>query len=145
MNRFVQISKWAETHTPMWLDGVRICLGTYLAIKGLILMFAMDDIYTTGVDSSLMFFHYAIFTHFVGGVFLAMGLLTRWASLANIPIMIGAMGLSAEVRSLVWTGALQFELALVILLLLMVFVVFGGGRLSIDNQRRKEGQVSPFA
>jgi putative oxidoreductase len=76
--------------------------------------------------------HYVILAHFVGGLLLTLGFLTRIAALVQVPILAGAVffvhrqeGLLAPTQSL--------EFSALVLFLLLVFVVSGAGSFSIDH------------
>lgn len=80
--------------------------------------------------------HYVAFAHLVGGLLIAMGLVTRVAILFQLPILIGAVffinpnhGFYSENTEL-WSS-------IIVLLLLIFFLIFGSGRLSIDRLIRK--------
>ena len=82
---------------------------------------------------SMVMIHYIALSHLVGGFLLIFGLLTRVAALLQIPILMGAVflvHLTADV-----SGAQHnFEYALLILFLLIIYFIFGAGKYSVDVQ-----------
>ena len=72
--------------------------------------------------------HYVAFAHLIGGVLIAVGLLTRWAILFQLPIIIGAILIN-------FIGVMQpgrlFE-ASIILILSLFFLFYGSGKHSTD-------------
>lgn len=76
--------------------------------------------------------HAIALTHLGGGLLLSLGFLTRWAALAQIPILAGAIGwIHLGAGLLGPTESLSF--ALVMLAATVVFAISGAGRLSVDR------------
>ncbi len=82
--------------------------------------------------TSIVLIHYVALSHLVGGVMIAVGLFTRVAALVQLPILIGAVfvvhlqgGLLATTQSL--------EFSALVLFLLILLVLWGSGRLSVDR------------
>lgn len=98
MNLFTRLEKWGDAHHPKWLDIVRIVLGVFLFLKGLEFIKNMDSFselmsqsgflasISTGIAA-----HVIVFAHLVGGILIAVGLLTRFACLIQIPVLLGAI------------------------------------------------------
>lgn len=82
--------------------------------------------------------HYVAFAHLVGGLLIAIGLLTRLAVVIQIPILLMAVFLvNIDQGFLSASNNLEFELSLIVLVLLIVFLVFGSGKFSVDEYMRK--------
>ena len=77
----------------------------------------------------MMAIHYVVPAHFIGGLLIAVGLLTRWAVLAQLPILIGAIiiNFAGEMNSS------NLILAIVALLLCIFFAFYGSGKHSVDK------------
>ena len=73
--------------------------------------------------------HFVVPAHFIGGLLIVFGLLTRWAVIAQIPILIGAV--SINFAGEMDTGNLI--LAIVALLLCVFFAFYGSGKHSVDK------------
>jgi uncharacterized membrane protein YphA (DoxX/SURF4 family) len=148
MNVFAKMGQWAEMHYPKWLSFVRIILGLFLVFKGVQFMMGVEKIQTIpgGIDSVLyyvMLFHIVIFVHFVGGIFIAIGLYTRLADIIQIPMIVGALLLVSDpARMVISGGKLDLILSIVVLALLVVFLVFGSGKISIDSRRLKNPRMT---
>ena len=71
--------------------------------------------------------------HLLGGFLIIIGLLTRWAVLFQIPILLGAVIL---INRPAGAGS-EFTFSLLILLALIFFFVEGGGPLSLDHYFEK--------
>ncbi|RFS19540.1 DoxX family protein [Chitinophaga silvatica] len=142
MNTLQRIEHWGDTHHPNWLSAIRILLGIFLMAVGI--KFVMDRNALIAVINqnpglaalSVMLGHYVVFAHCVGGLFIAMGLFTRLAALLNIPVLIGAVffvhsptGLFSEYQLL--------GLSILVLALLILFVIEGSGRISVDEYMRR--------
>lgn len=84
---------------------------------------------------SLFIVHYIMMFHFTGGVLLILGLVTRISAAVQIPILVGAMGLTigGDGYGSIYT---QFWFALLVFIMLIAVTYFGGGRYSIDESMR---------
>jgi len=148
MNVFTRMGQWGERHYPKWLSFIRIALGLFLVYKGVQFMMGVEKIQSIpgGIDSVLyyvMLFHIVIFVHFVGGIFIAIGLYTRLADIIQIPLIIGALLLvSSPARMIISGGRIDLILSIVVLALLVVFLIFGSGKFSIDSKRFKNTRLT---
>ena len=115
--------RWTRERLDVGLDLVRGYLGAALCFRGVLLLSHPELV--SGYVSQVRWFwpsalaHYLIGAHLIGGLLLAIGMATRIAALAQLPALL-ASGQSLELASLV-------------LFLLLVFAVFGSGRLSVDH------------
>lgn len=127
----------ANEHRDIVLDLVRIYLGIGLFVRGVIFVTEANALQTL-VDLSEFSLlsaavaHYVSFVHLLGGLMLAVGLLTRLSALLQIPILIGAVffvhwqdGLLSANQSL--------EFSALVLFLLVVVFLWGPGRWSADQ------------
>jgi putative oxidoreductase len=136
MHRFIA---WADAHRDQWLDCVRIYLGLGLLARGLLLItntstgYFVDLLQRSGASwlTNGALLHYVMIAHFVGGVLLTLGFLTRIAALAQIPILLGAVFFVHRQDGLFALGQ-SLEFSALVLFLLVVFVVAGAGKLSLD-------------
>lgn len=141
MGTLQQIHTWSLTHHPRWLVVVRVALGLCLFIKGISFMinatvpqrFLQNTSLAGSADTIAIIVTWA---HLLGGFLIIIGLLTRWAALLQIPILLGAMILITSQQGIFASGSL-FPLSAVIFLLLVFFLVEGGGPLSLDNYLRQ--------
>jgi putative oxidoreductase len=137
MHRFIA---WADARRDLWLDCVRIYLGLALFARGLLLItntstgFVVDLMQRAGESwiASGMMLHYVMVAHFVGGLLLTIGFLTRIAAIAQIPILVGAVFFIHRQDGPFALGQ-SLELSALVLFLLGVFAVAGAGRLSLDH------------
>src|SRR5688572_28584030 len=135
MSMLQQIEKWSSDHHPRWLIVVRVALGLCLFIKGISFISNITTIETLlqrDFPSSALWIAYVItWIHLFGGLMIIVGLLTRFAVILQIPILIGAIVL-VNTRQNIFTGGSELLFSIVILLLLFLFLVEGGGPLSLD-------------
>ncbi len=143
MNLVTKIEGWGNTHRPGWLDIFRIALGLFITYKGAI--FAMNirslEMSIEGMDmfyTGLALAHYVIFAHLLGGPLIAFGLLTRIMSFIQLPILIAAVALVNAKGFMSVDQRVEFEASVVVLIGLIVFMIFGAGKYSIDEKRRQE-------
>ena len=142
MNYLQRIEYWGETHHPKYMDILRMALGVFLLLKGI--EFANNTaVLTESMGSRISFntllisilIQYTIFAHIIGGFLIAVGLLTRLASLLQIPVLLGAL---LFVNWNVMHYFSEFFLALITLLLLIYFMIIGSGPWSLDKTMMKE-------
>jgi uncharacterized membrane protein YphA (DoxX/SURF4 family) len=130
---------WADSRRDAWLDCIRIYLGAGLVARGLLMgssasaAFVVDALQRSGQTWLVtgLVLHYVMFAHLVGGGLLAIGFVTRIASLVQIPVLIGAVFLVHRSEGLLASGQ-SLEFSALVLFLLVVFLVGGAGRLSVD-------------
>ena len=96
MDTIKTLNKWANAHTYLPLDLLRVALGVFLFIKGI--SFMSDSMMLTelfkpmqNMAGGMIAVHYVAPAHFIGGMLIAFGLLTRWAIIGQLPILIGAI------------------------------------------------------
>lgn len=77
--------------------------------------------------------HYVALAHLVGGLMLAAGLLTRLAALAQLPILFVATFFLHLQEGLLSTSQ-SLELSALVLVLLIVYSLWGAGPYSLDAQ-----------
>jgi uncharacterized membrane protein YphA (DoxX/SURF4 family) len=140
MGTLQHIQQWSATHHPRWLIIVRIALGLCLFIKGISFMnnavFLSQLLAGSVMSKSIDWLPLLItWVHLLGGFLIIVGLLTRWAVLIQIPILIGAVVFTLTRRGSFSDTEPVF--ALVILLLLCFFLIEGSGPLSLDNYFQK--------
>jgi len=137
MNLVQRVEHWGDTHHPQWLDIVRIALGAFLCFKGVEYLYNMGTMLNLitnrmafGSFSSMLMSNYIAFAHLLGGILLILGVLTRFACLIQIPILLGAIffiNLSPEM----YRPFSELLLSILVLLLLILFLVVGNGRWSM--------------
>src|SRR5258705_8597509 len=132
-----------ESRQPKWLTIFRVALGLILFWKGISFihdslslqaMVKIAGISMFDKNEGVVAF---IITYFnlLGGLLIAAGLFTRWASILQIPILIGAVffvnaraGMNEDNYELILSG--------IVLILLVVFVIKGSGVISADEYFR---------
>ena len=97
MKNITDCKAWMDSHKDIVVDLIRIYLGVALFAKGLYFMMHKEALSKLLEGADTMAFvqgavaHYVIPAHLVGGLLLALGLLTRLAALSQIPILLGAV------------------------------------------------------
>ncbi|GAB3663511.1 DoxX family protein [Echinicola sediminis] len=139
METISKIESWADTHHPRWIDFIRVALGLFILYKGIRFIADTSALMEIMSNSDLQFFnlalaHYVAFAHLVGGLMIAFGLLTRFAIVFQIPILIGAVFfVNINQGFLSASNNLEFEVSLIVLVLLIVFLIYGSGKFSLDH------------
>lgn len=127
------LNKWANAHTYYPLDLLRIGLGIFLLIKGVLfigdtrqLAELAEPLQTFG--GFMILIHYVAPAHLIGGILIIFGLLTRWAVIAQLPILFGAIILN-------FVGPMDagnLLSSVLIMGLCMFFAIYGSGKHSVD-------------
>ena len=137
MQKFIA---WADSRRELWLDCIRIYLGLGLLARGLLLITNTStgyfiDMLQRSDQPWLMgglMLHYVMLAHFVGGLMLTIGFLTRIAAAVQIPILAGAVFIVHRQDGLFAMGQ-SLEFSALVLFLLCVICASGAGRLSLDH------------
>jgi putative oxidoreductase len=134
MGHIKTLNKWANAHTYYPLDLLRITLGILLFYQGVYFMSNLSllaDLYgpIEAITDNVLLVHYIAPAHFVGGLLIVFGLLTRWAVIAQLPILIGAVSINfiGEMNSF------NFLLSSSVLLVCIFFLFYGSGKHSVDK------------
>ena len=144
MNVITNLERWGNSHRPGFLDVLRFALGAFITYKGLYFITHMSELEMTtdGINvyfAGLTLAHYIVFAHILGGPLIFFGLFTRIICLIQLPILLGAVFMINAPKGFLSIGQhMELWSSLVVLLGLVVFMVFGAGRYSIDAKRRKE-------
>lgn len=136
MGTLQQIHRWSLAHHPRWLVVLRVALGICLFFKGIFFLantstleeLVRGSLVANRADWMVIFITWS---HLLGGFLIIIGLLTRWAVLLQIPILMGAIVFINTQRDAF--GAFELPFAFIILLLLILFLIEGGGPVSLDN------------
>lgn len=139
-----QYDRWVAKHPDFFLDLVRVYLGAGLLMKGLLMATHRDafmDLMRRSSDMEIavmMGWHYVVPVHIMGGIFLMLGMATRWSALLQLPALLGAVFCvylpqfsSLELRQ-------NFEFSTLVMFLLGLLSVYGAGRYSVDHQMEKQ-------
>ncbi len=137
MDLLHRLEYWGDRHHPRWMDIVRIALGIFLIYKGIDFLRNMGELITLmsiktsfGEFSYILIGHLVVFAHIMGGIFIALGVLTRFACLMQIPILLGAVFLINRPGGMAEPYS-ELLISLVVLLLLFYFLIAGNGPLSV--------------
>ncbi len=127
------LNKWANAHTYYPLDLLRVALGVFLFVKGVDFMSNQAQMAEVikpfeNIPGGMGILHYVAPAHFVGGFLIVIGLLTRWAVLAQLPILFGAV----LTNFLGEMNVTNLILAFVALSVCLFFLFYGSGKHSTD-------------
>ena len=137
----VALFKKIEANKDLCFDLLRIYLGLGLFVKGILFLTDMTSLSELLMQSrrfqplTFLLSHYIPLAHIGGGFMMAIGLWTRTAILANIPVLFGAVffekGLFTQNQGLEFTALVFF--------LLIVLLIWGPGRWSVDRYLSTSG------
>jgi len=133
-----KFSVWDDKY-PFLFVILRVMLGLILAIRGIFFLTSIQPLFHLIKSSSLselnMNMTLALFicwVHLLGGTFIILGLLTRIAAWAQIPILIGAI-VFINLNSSLSSSISELLLSVFVLILSAFFAWAGGGKISMDN------------
>ncbi|MGK6350496.1 DoxX family protein [Parapedobacter sp. DT-150] len=141
MNVIERIEHWGDAHHPRWLDILRIAVGIVIFLKGVTFITNTESLRGLIEETHIQIYtwgavHYVAFSHLVGGILIAIGLLTRVAIGFQLPILFGAVFFVNITRGLSFLNS-ELWISIVVLILLLVFFVIGSGPYSLDQQMRE--------
>ena len=141
MKAISNIEHWADAHHPKWLDIIRMFLGLVLIGKGISFLGNTELFVQMLSNSSVEFLaisiaHYVIIAHLMGGILITIGLLTRIAVLFQLPILIGAI-VFVNLSQGFFAINSDLPFSVLVLTLLVFFLIYGSGPLSVDNYIQK--------
>ena len=133
MDTVKSLNKWANRHTSYPVDLLRVALGVFLFLKGISFITSNQDVADgfsalSNFAGGMFIFTYVASAHIMGGVMIAIGLLTRWTIWAQLPILIGAVIIN-------FIGEMNVQNLIMALLALIVcafFLIYGSGKHSAD-------------
>ena len=133
MENVKSLNKWANAHTYLPIDLVRIVLGVFLFIKGIWFVTNIQYLHEliSPIDQfggGMFLLHYIAPAHMIGGIMIVFGLLTRWAIASQLPVLFGAILIN-------FMGNMHSEnllLAIIVLLICIFFLFYGSGKHSAD-------------
>ena len=135
MKLIKKLNKWANSHAYYPIDILRIALGIFLIYKGI--FFFRNSSFLIEILSQLNFdefsavmwsVHYVGLFHFVGGLMVIFGLLTRLSLIVQLPIFLGAVTIN-------FFGVMNVQNlteASIALALSVFFILYGSGKHSMD-------------
>ncbi len=134
MFRIKTLNKWANKHTYYPLDLIRFSLGIFLFIKGMEfvgstqqfvdILKPLQELQGIGMIA----IHYVVPAHLIGGILIFFGLYTRWAILAQLPIIIAAVLINFNGEMVIS----NLITSVVVLTLCVFFFAYGSGKHSAD-------------
>jgi len=127
------------------MDIIRIALGGFLFYKAVDFLYNMSDLVNLmssqssfGSFTYVLAGHYVVFAHLLGGIFLIFGVLTRFACIIQIPVMLGALFFVRSNEDMLRPYS-QMGITIVVLLLLIYFLIAGNGPWSIKVREEAKG------
>ena len=146
------LKKNRNAYQPKWLTLLRIALGLIILWKGIsffryssnleaMLQSGGMDMFNNNAQTIAFIITYI---NLLGGVFIAVGLFTRWVCLVQIPIIIGAIIFVNAKAGMSFTNS-ELVLSIIVLLLLVVFFIKGSGVISADEYFRSYSKAGPEA
>ena len=140
MSTLQKAINWLDTYREIAFDLMRIYLGVGLFVRGVLFLYdsaaytaLLPDTAPEMMSTPALIYVVAAI-HLVGGALMAVGLWTRIAALAQIPVLAGAVFLSLGGF---FSADQSFEFSSLVLFLLLLVLVYGSGRWSVDHYWRQ--------
>lgn len=126
-------NRWANAHTNLLIDALRILFGAFLFFKGLFCLQQTDYLTSLlqiagGPGAYYILLYYVAAAHLVGGFFMVFGFLTRLDALLQLPALVGAVTINF-IGAMNPSGLMQATLCSFIG---VFFFFYGSGRHSVD-------------
>lgn len=142
MATFREAMSRVEANKDICFDLLRLYLGIGLFVKGV--QFLTDMTYLSDMMIragrlqvfSFLLTHYIPLAHVGGGLMMTLGLWTRTAILANIPVLFGAVFFVYFEQGL-FTQNQGLEFTALVLFLLCILLIYGPGRFSVDHYLKR--------
>lgn len=145
MKRVTEYWQWLNQHGETGYAIIRIYLGIALLVRGWILFSDPSAItQLAGGQQVYWWYSYIVGAHLVGGLLLAGGFLTRLAALLQLPILTGAV-FFIHLHEGLATASQSLELAALVLVLLIVYLLFGSGPLAVDHYLTRQNSKNQTA
>jgi uncharacterized membrane protein YphA (DoxX/SURF4 family) len=144
MAGFKEAFEKIKANRDLCFDLLRIYLGIGLLVKGILFLTDMTSLSDLLMESgrfqpfTFLLSHYIPLAHVGGGFMMAIGLWTRTAILANIPVLFGAVFFVYFEKGL-FTQNQGLEFTALVFFLLFVLLIYGPGRWSVDVYLEKTG------
>jgi uncharacterized membrane protein YphA (DoxX/SURF4 family) len=130
------VISWLDARRDLGFELLRIYLGIGLFMKGALFASDPDLLATMTTEGRLdawayVIAHYVVVAHLCGGAMLALGLLTRLAAAAQLPVLLGAV-LFVHMKDGLFERTQSLEFTLFVLFTLVLITLHGPGRWSLD-------------
>ncbi len=146
MNWIARLQVLNKSRSAYWLLVLRVGLGLALFFKGI------QFIRNQELLSEVLFAAEGIrrhewleilipVVHLFGGLMILIGLFTRWASLVQFPIVLGAI-IFIKQDDRAYFSSMELPMAIVVLVLLVVFMILGDGTLSWKKLIQSESGIT---
>lgn len=149
MNIIRKIEHWGDVHQTKWLDFLRIILGLVIFGKGVSFISDTTTLQNLLTENNVFGFsgvlisvaiHIVAFAHLVGGILITLGLVTRFAVVIQIPILLFAVFFVNLTKGFSMPNS-ELWLSILVLFMLILFWIVGSGPLSVDDGlKNKKGR-----
>lgn len=138
--KLTEMGHYGDVHHPAWLDFFRMALGIAIFIKGIFFIHnpeALLEILKNSRISGWTFIveHHVAFTYLVGGILIAIGLLTRIAIIFELPVFFGSIYCTLT-QSGFFSVYSDLAFSIIVFSALWFFLFFGPGPWSLDAKMK---------
>ncbi len=134
MNVYKQVNSLHRDYTSYIIVFFRVLLGIFFLFKGISFIQDSRDFENliapiSTILGGMFIFHYVAAAHIMCGILLIFGLLSRWAVIAQLPILFGAV----LINFIGEYDSTNLILSSYTLFASLYFLFYGGGNLSADH------------
>ena len=142
MNFIQRLDAWSERQQVMGILLLRCVLGLLLWVKGFSFISHTPELEALIAGSNFTeqahwLAGYVTWSHLFGGAMIMLGLMTRVAALIQLPVLIGAVFFVHAAHGIMNVDA-QLGLPILVLVLLIFFLLTGGGLYSMDQYIKRK-------
>lgn len=137
--------KFVDMHHPGWMDIFRIILGIAIFIKGIYFIHNPDALMQILQNSKISGWtfiveHHVAFTYLVGGILIAIGLITRIAIIFQIPVFFGSIYCCIADKGF-FSVFSDLTFSIIMFVLLIFYLIWGPGRFSVDTYMKRDHKM----
>jgi uncharacterized membrane protein YphA (DoxX/SURF4 family) len=138
--RLDSFRQYVDVHHPLWIDVIRMFLGIAIFIKGIFFIHNSDALLEIMQNSRIRGWtfiveHQVAFTYLVGGILIAMGLLTRVAIAFCLVVFFGSI-FCCLTNTGFFSVYSDLVFSIIVFVLLIFFMIWGPGKFSVDAYMR---------
>jgi uncharacterized membrane protein YphA (DoxX/SURF4 family) len=126
------------------MDIIRIFLGIAIFIKGIYFIHNPEALLQILQNSkisgwTLIVEHHVAFTYLVGGILIAIGLITRIAIIFQLPVFFGSIFCCLTQKGF-FSVFTDLTFSIVMFVLLIFYLIWGPGKFSVDGYMKKKSE-----
>lgn len=137
MEAITRLNRWANAHTNLVIDMLRVLFGAFISFKGIFCLQQTEYLSALlkiagGPGAYYILIYYVGLAHFLGGLFIIFGFITRLSALLQLPALVGAV----TINFIGAMNAANLLQAIFCFFICSFFLLYGSGKHSVDYALR---------